>query len=134
MADHICLQTPNVLVKWDERGGFLLIKYEHWIDAQQIKDAIPTFVQAVREHHATRCLSDSRLRRVVQPDAQQAFVHSGIPQAAAAGLKRVAMVPPASVVAQTTVMPMVAEYRKYLEAEIFTTVDEAVAWLRADAP
>ena len=131
-GDQVYLDTPNVLIRWDGQGGYVLVQYRRWNDAKEVDGAIPSFLRAVREHHATRCLSDSRLRRVVQPAAQEAFVSRAIPPAAALGLKRLAIVLPQSVVAQTTVIPMVARYREHLTAEIFGTLEEAAAWLAVD--
>ncbi|HXZ99801.1 MAG TPA: hypothetical protein VEK76_05575 [Candidatus Binatia bacterium] len=134
MATHICFDTPNVVIRWEGDAGYLVIEYRHWFDAAQCRDAIMEFPNAVKEHRATRCLSDSRLRRVVQPDVQELYTETGIPQAAAFGLKRLAIVIPQSVVAQATVLPMVAKYREHLEAEVFVGVEEAVAWLCSDQP
>ncbi|HYA45693.1 MAG TPA: hypothetical protein VED59_08795 [Acidimicrobiales bacterium] len=133
MTTHICFETPNVVIRWEGDAGYLVIEYRHWFDGQQVRDAIMEFPKAVKEHHATRCLSDSRLRRVVTPDVQELYTHTGIPQAAAFGLRRLAIVLPLSAVAQTTLLPMVAKYRDYLEAEVFGGVEEAVAWLFSDA-
>jgi hypothetical protein len=94
---------------------------------------IEAFLQALRDHRAAKCLSDSRKRRVLQPDAQKALVESWIPQAAALGLKRLAIVLPISQVALSTVESLMSRYREYVETEAFGTVEEAAAWLSVES-
>ena len=133
MGTHVCFETPNALIRWEgDDVGYLLIRHSHWVDARQVRDAIPAFLDAVREHHVTRCLSDSRQRRVIEPEAQEAFI-SAIGPAAALGLQRLAIVLPRSVVIQTTLIPLVPRYREHLEADFFSTMDEAIAWLQEGA-
>jgi len=134
MGTHVCLETPNILIGWeDDEGGYLFIRYTHLLSAQQVRDATPAFLEAVREHHATRCLSDSRQRRLVQPDAQEAFI-SAVAAGAANGLRRMAVVLPQSVVTQTTLVPLVARYQAHLEAAFFGSMEEAMSWLMARVP
>ena len=56
-----------------------------------------------------------------------------VPQAAALGLKRLAIVLPESRVAEQTVEVLLKRYREHLEARSFTSLQEAEAWLREDA-
>jgi hypothetical protein len=134
MSTQTYMDTPRVLIQWDGAARWILIRFRDWAATDEIEAAIPTFLEAVEEHHATRCLSDSRQRHVVQPGATTAFADVGIPRAAALGLKRLAIVLPRSVVTLSSMEPLLARYREHVETETFGTLEDAGAWLATDRP
>jgi len=134
MSIQVYLDTPRVRLHWDSEARWIYVGYGEWPTTAEVKTGIDACLDAFREHRATRCLSDSRKRRVVQPEAQQALVQSWLPQAVALGLKRLAIVLPMSQVALSTVESMLPAYREHVETHTFTTVEEAAAWLSADSP
>jgi hypothetical protein len=134
MSTQTYMDTPRVLIQWDDEAQWVLIQFRGWAATGEIVAAVPTFLKAVADHHAAKCLSDSRERHVVQPGAMSSFVDIGIPQAAALGLKRLAIVRPRSVVTLNSLEPMVAKYREHVETETFATLEDAAAWLANDTP
>ena len=134
MSIQVYLDTPRVRLHWDSEAQWIYIGYGEWPTTAEVKTGIDACLDALREHRATRCLSDSRKRRVVQPEAQQALVQSWLPKAVALGLKRLAIVLPVSQVALSTVESMLPAYRERVETHTFATVEEAAAWLSADSP
>jgi hypothetical protein len=129
MSIEVYLDNPGVRLHWDSEARWIYIEYRQWFTTAEVNIGIEAFLQALRDHRAAWGLSDSRKRRVLQPDAQKALVESWIPQAAALGLKRLAIVLPTSQVALSTVESLMRGYRKYVETEAFATVEEAAAWL-----
>ena len=134
MSIQVYLDTPRVRLHWDSEARWIYIGYGEWPTTAEVKTGIDACLLALREHRATRCLSNSRKRRVVQPEAQQLLVEGWLPQAAALGLKRLAIVLPASQVALSTVESLLPAYRAHLETESFATLEEAAVWLSADSP
>jgi len=134
MSIQVYLDTPRVRLHWDSEARWIYIGYGEWPTTAEVKTGIEACLQALRDHRATRCLSDSRKRRVVQPEAQEALVQGWLPHAAALGLRRLAIVLPTSQVALTTVESMLPAYREHMETQTFATVEEAAAWLSADDP
>lgn len=134
MSIQVYLDTPRVRLHWDSEARWIYIGYGEWPTPEEVNTGIEACLDALREHHATRCLSNSRKRRAMKPKAQQALIEDWLPRAAALGLKRLAIVIPESQVALSTVESLLPAYRAHLEAESFATVEEAAAWLSADSP
>jgi hypothetical protein len=132
VSHQVYLDNPNVLLEWDGDAGWIHVEYRRWFTTRETAEGAEMFLRAIREHHATRCLSDSRRRRVVQQEAQAVLTDSWVPQAAALGLRHLAIVLPESHLAQDTVAALLEQYRAHLEARSFATVAEATTWLRAD--
>ena len=130
MSVQVYIDNSNVRMEWDGDAGWIRVEYRRWFTTKETVEGVEMFLRAVSEHRATRCLSDSRRRKVVQPDAQAVLADSWVPQAAALGLRRLALVLPESHVAQDTVKALLERYRAHLEARAFATVDEAAAWLK----
>jgi hypothetical protein len=133
MSIEVYLETPRVRVHWDGEARWIYIEYREWFATAEVDTGIEAFLKAQRDHRATKCLSDSRHRRVVQPDAQKLLMGSWLPQAVALGLKRLAIVLPISQVALGTVESLMCGYREYVETEAFATVEEAAAWLSVES-
>jgi hypothetical protein len=134
MSIQVYLDTPRVRLHWDSEARWVYIGYGEWPTPEEVKTGIDACLDALREHRATRCLSDSRKRRVMKPEAQQTLIDDWLPRAAALGLKRLAIVLPESQVALSTVESLLPAYRTHLETESFATIEEAAAWLSADSP
>ena len=134
MGIQVYIDNDNVRMHWDSEARWIYVEYRRWNTTAEVHTGIVTFLEAMRVHRAPKCLSDARLRRAVQPEAQQELVDIWIPQAAALGLKQLAIVLPKSALTLTTVEGLVAAYRRHVEADIFATVEEAAAWLSAGLP
>jgi len=134
MGVQVYIDNENVRMHWDSEAQWIYIEYRRWNTTAEVHTGIETFLQAMREHHAPKCLSDARLRRAVQPEAQQELVDVWIPRAAALGLKQLAIVLPKSQLTLSTVELLETAYRRYVEVEAFATVEEAAAWLSIGIP
>lgn len=132
MSGQIYIDNDNVLLEWDAQERWIHIEYRRWNTTKETRTGIEEFLRAVREHSAQRCLSDSRHRRVVQPDAQSLLTETWVPRAVALGLRRLAIVLPESALALQTVEALLERYHEHLETEAFGTVEAAAAWLRGD--
>jgi hypothetical protein len=128
---NVYLDTPRIRVSWDPHLRCIRLEYREWHTTQELDIGMEAFLRALEEHAATRCLSDSRFRRVIQPDAQRVLTERWIPQAAAQGLRRLAIVLPQSQLTRTTLEPVVTVYRAYVEVATFGSVETAEAWLAA---
>jgi hypothetical protein len=129
---QIYIDNANVRLEWDSLNRWIRIEYKRWFNTKETAEGIEIFLRAVREHHATCCLSDSRRRRVVQPDAQALLTESWVPKAAALGLQRLAIVLPESHLAQGTVESLLESYRDHLDVQCFTGLEAAQGWLRGE--
>lgn len=129
MATDIYLDTPRILVRWDRHTGWMQVEHRDWSSTDEVRVEIEACLAVMWAHHPMACLSDLRRRRVVQPDAQQMLTEHWIPQAAALGLKRIALVAPTSCCGRTTVESLVKDYGHHVEADLFDTPEAATEWL-----
>ncbi len=132
MPGQVYIDNANVRLEWDHVNRWVRIEYRRWFNTKETAEGIEVFLRAVREHRATRCLSDSRRRRVIQPDAQELLAVSWVPKAAELGLQRLAIVLPESNLAQSTVEALLERYRAHLDVQCFAAIEEAESWLRDD--
>jgi hypothetical protein len=126
---EIYLDTPGTRLYWDSETQWIHIEYRKWYSAEEVHLGIETFLQALRDHRASKCLSDSRQRQPLPPEAQRELIEGWGPQAAVLGLKQLAIVVPQIQLGLVTVESLVRGYRRYVETEAFATVEEAAAWL-----
>jgi hypothetical protein len=87
---------------------------------------------AMREHEATRWLSDDRLHKALSPDDEAWAQDVWFPQAKAAGWLHWAVIQPQSAVGRMSS----ARFRKWyaaqgINARLFTEFDEAMGWLES---
>jgi hypothetical protein len=132
MPAQTYLDNANVLLEWDSVNRWIRIEYRRWFSTKETAEGIAVFLRAIRDHHATLCLSDSRRRRVIQPDAQELLAASWVPKAAALGLQRLAIVLPESHLAQGTVEALLDRYNAHLDVRCFTGLEDAKSWLHKD--
>jgi hypothetical protein len=94
------------------------------------RNALRAGLAAMREHAATRWLSDDSKHTALAPDDEDWAQDEWFPQAKAAGWKHWAVIKPESAVGRLSS----ARFRKWyadhgINARLFTDVDEAHAWL-----
>ena len=126
---EVYIDRPPVLLYWDRTTQWVYVEYRQWYSDEEGNIGIGACLKAIRDHGATKCLNDSRNRRALQPEAQRELIEDFISQAAALGLQRMAIVLPTRQVTLGVVETLVRAYRKYVETETFTTVEEAATWL-----
>jgi hypothetical protein len=129
-ADHVYFSVPGVAsVRWEPEGELVVTEWEGWSDSEEFTALIAAEIRALTEHRGTRLLADCRRQKVLSPGDQDKD-RQWLPRAVAAGLKRFAIVLPASGLATTNIRDRLAPGpRTTLEIAYFDGVDEAKAWL-----
>ena len=131
-ADNVYFAVPGVAsVRWEPDGEMVLVEWEGWSDSDEFAALLAAEIRALTEHRGTRLLADCRRQKVLSPGDQIADTQ-WLPRALAAGLKRFAIVRPASGLATQNIMERLrAIPMTTLEIAYFDDVDEAKAWLAA---
>lgn len=127
----IYFSRPGVAtVSWDAEHGNVLVEWEGWADETEFAALLEAGVQALIEHGGSRWLADCRRERVLSTASSARADAEWLPRAAAAGLKRFAVVLPESGLAATNLKAREAKLSTLLEVGYFPTVEEALEWLR----
>lgn len=96
----------------------------------EFREVLEAGLNALIEQGGSRWLSDCRNTRAVR-QADQDWIHRDwFPRALAAGLRRMAVVSPATVAAQMNYSEIMGRVSgSSLDVDFFPTVEEATAWL-----
>jgi len=130
-VDGVYFNTPGVAsVRWDEAARLVLVEWEGWADSSEFAALLDAEIQALEQHRGSRLLADCRRQKVLNPRDQDRANREWLPRALKAGLKRFAVVVPASVVADMNLRDSLGKASGTgLEVGYFATVAEAREWV-----
>jgi hypothetical protein len=130
-ADGVYFDAPGVAsVRWDEGGQLVLVEWQGWANSSEFSELLDAEVAALRKHHGTRMLADCRRQKGLSAADQDRANEKWLPRALAAGLKRFAVVVPASGLAEANLKERLGKVRPgALELAYFATPEEARDWL-----
>jgi SpoIIAA-like len=132
-ADGVYFSTPGVAsVKWDEGDQVVLVEWDGWANSVEFAALLEAELRALEQHKGSRLLADCRRQKVLNPKDQDRANREWLPRALKMGLKRFAIVVPASVVADMNLRDSLEKASGAgLEVEYFATVEEARDWVVA---
>ena len=129
-GDQVYFNLPGVaMVRWDSPSQSAYIEWQGWATPAEFRAANDALVQAIRYHHSSRVLGDSRRIKVIQKTDQEWVNQDWFPRILAAGLTRLAMVLPASGLAKMNIDELVSRVADRLDVAYFPTLDDAREWL-----
>jgi hypothetical protein len=130
----VYFDLPGVAsVSWDEDGQLVLVEWRGWANPGEFSDLLDAEVAALRKHRGTRMLADCRRQKGLSAADQDLASENWLPRALAAGLKRFAVVVPASGLAAANLKERLGKASaKAVEIEYFETPEEAREWLADD--
>lgn len=92
MDDETYLDTPYLSIRWRPIPKVLYAEWRGFATSAEFRAALLTGVRAMRERHIDGYVSDARKAKVVLPEDEIWAMQVWLPQAVAAGLKRMAVV------------------------------------------
>jgi hypothetical protein len=92
LDDETYLDEPYLSIRWRAVPQILFAEWKGFATSEEFRAALLTGVRAIREHHVVGYVSDARKAKVFLPEDMQWVMAVWLPQAVAAGLKRMAMV------------------------------------------
>jgi hypothetical protein len=130
-ANNVYFKAPGVAsVRWEDDGQLVLVEWEGWANSTEFAALLDAEIHALRKHHGSRLLADCRRQKVLNPADQDRANLVWLPLALAAGLKRFAVVLPASVLAEVNLKDSLGKAPAgALDVAYFATVEEAREWL-----
>jgi hypothetical protein len=132
-ADGVYFSTAGVAsVRWDEEDQLVLVEWDGWANSAEFAALLDAELRALEQHRGSRILADCRRQKVLNPKDQEQANREWLPRALRIGLKRFAIVVPASVVADMNLRDSLEKAAGAgLEVEYFATVEEARDWVVA---
>jgi hypothetical protein len=123
--------APGVAsVKWDEASAAVLVEWEGWASGSEFMALLNAGLKALQDHGGSRWLADCRRQKVLNPADQDRADREWLPKALASGLKRFAVVLPASGLATMNLKERIGKVpSSAMRVGYFSTVDLARAWL-----
>ena len=91
-TDQIYLDEPYLSIRWRAVPRVLYAEWRAFATSAEFRAALLTGVRAIRERHVAGYVSDARKAKVVLPEDEQWAREVWLPQAVAAGLRRMAVV------------------------------------------
>ena len=131
--DGVYFSTPGVAsVRWDEDDQLVLVEWDGWANSAEFAALLDAELRALEQHKGSRILADCRRQKVLNPKDQERANREWLPRALKIGLKRFAIVVPASVVADMNLRDSLDKAAGAgLEVEYFAYVEEAREWVVA---
>ena len=131
VGGDVYFHAPGVAsVKWDEGCRTVLVEWEGWASGPEFMGLLNAGLKALQDHGGSCWLADCRRQKVLNPGDQDQADREWLPKALAAGLKRFAVVLPASGLATMNLRERLGKVpATAMKVGYFATVDEARAWL-----
>src|SRR3984893_15313478 len=89
--DELYLDEPYLSIRWRSIPQVLYAEWKGFATSSEFRAALLTGVRAIRQRHVVGYVSDARKAKLVLPQDMQWAKDVWLPQAAAAGLKRMAV-------------------------------------------
>ena len=129
--DDPIFEVPGVVVvAWHSLSAAVHIEWQSWANTKEFMAALDAGHRALLERRSSRWLADCRGMKAIQQADQDWLDQVWFPRMLAAGLKRMAVVMPRSVLASVNVRQILDRVPDTsLSTAYFATVEEAVPWL-----
>jgi len=119
-------------VRWDEDDQLVLVEWNGWANSAEFAALLEAELRALEQHKGSCILADCRRQKVLNPKDQERANREWLRRALKVGLKRFAIVVPASVVADMNLRDSMEKASGTgLEVEYFASVEEARDWVVA---
>ena len=127
--DSDYVNEPWLHMWWDSEHECLRSQWKAFANGAEIRASLMKALEAIRERHAVRYVSDTRKFKVIVQEDQKWVNDTWVPLAAAAGLKRCGVVTADTGLGKVTVEEVVAQVddRGFL-LHRFASVDAAMKW------
>jgi hypothetical protein len=130
LVDKVYADEPWLALRWDAGHQCVHSEWKAFANTKEYRAGLMKGLEAIRENHALRYLTDTRKTRVIVREDQEWMKETWVPLAAAAGLKRIAVVTAAAGLGKVTVEEIITMVdNQGLEARSFGSMTAARGWL-----
>lgn len=126
--------SPQATVHWDESAKCVHLEWKGFVHGEKGQTALLTALDFFKTKSTDRWLADTRKLKVVSEEDQRWVNEIWFPMAISAGVRRMAIIVPESVLAQMSIRRLMSKVKdEDLETAYFSSVEEGKAWLREGA-
>lgn len=130
--DEIFLDEPYLSIRWRSVPRILYAEWKGFATSAEFRAALLTGVRAIRERHVLGYVSDARKAKLVLPEDEKWGREVWLPQAVAAGLKRMAVVTAPTGLAKAVFESAATEIDSHgLSMRTFDSVTSATVWAQS---
>jgi len=127
--DETYLDEPYLSIRWRSVPRMLYAEWKGFATSAELRSALLTGIEAIRERHVLAYVSDARKARVMLPEDELWARDVWLPQAVAAGLRRMAMVTAKTGLAKVILEDVGRKFDQHgLEMRSFDSVAAATTW------
>src|ERR1700682_4221903 len=131
-GDEVYLDEPYLSIRWRSVPQILFAEWKGFATSAEMRAALLTGVRAIREQHVVGYVSDARKAKVFLPEDEKWALTVWLPQAVAAGLKRMAMVTAETGLAKTIFQDVANQTDSHgLSMRTFDSVSAATVWAQS---
>ena len=128
--EGVYVDNPWLHMWWDSEHECLRSQWKAFANSAEFRAGLMKALDAIRERHAVRYVSDTRKIKVIVHEDQKWANETWVPLAAAAGLKRCGMVTADAGLGKITVEEVIAQvHDRGLLMHRFASVDAAMKWV-----
>jgi hypothetical protein len=126
------MDEPYLSIRWRAVPQILYAEWKGFATSPEFRAALLTGVRAIREHHVVGYVSDARRAKVFIDEDLKWVSEVWLPQALAAGLKRMAMVTAAQGLGKVLIEEVAKEIDNHgLAMRKFDSVAAATVWAQS---
>jgi hypothetical protein len=132
MDDQIYLDEPYLSIRWRAIPKLLYAEWKGFANSKEFRAALMTGVRAMQEHHVIGYVSDARKAKIIGTEDEQWARDVWLPQAVAAGLRRMAIVTAPTGMAKVEYDDAVADMSSQkFSMRTFGSVSQAMVWAQS---
>jgi hypothetical protein len=132
MEDRIYLDEPYLSIRWRAVPKVLYAEWRGFATSAEFRAALLTGVRAMRECQATGYVSDARKAKAILPADEKWAREVWLPQAVAAGLRRMAVVTAPTGLAKVEYDDAATDMDSHgLSMRTFDSVERAMVWAQS---
>jgi hypothetical protein len=131
-GDETYLDEPYLSIRWHGTQQILYAEWKGFATSAEFRAALLTGVRAIREQHVLGYVSDARKAKVILPEDEQWAREVWLPQAVAAGLRRMAVVTAVAGLAKVEYDDAATDMDSHgLSMRTFDSVAAATVWAQS---
>jgi hypothetical protein len=127
--DETYLDKPYLSIRWRGAQQILYAEWKGFATSPEFRAALTTGLRAIRERHVFGYVSDAHKAKLFLPEDEKWAMDVWLPQAVAAGLKRMAMVTAEAGLGKVIIEHVAHEIDNHgLSMRTFDSVAAATVW------
>ena len=132
MDDEIFLDEPYLSIRWRAVPKILYAEWHGYATSEEFRAALLTGVRAMSSRHVVAYVSDARKAKAVAPEDEVWAREVWLPQAVAAGLKRMAIVTAESGLVKMEFDDAAVDMTSQaFSMRTFTSIEAATVWAQS---